>query len=233
MGLELVLLDWSGTVSDDRQPVYLAVARQMIEYGLSPPSFEEFYKNVQGSAVAWFSQFPHSSVPVDPNVINADYQRLFTAAANECETLMYDDVPEAFGRLRATGLPIAVISSHPTENLEHEAIRYGLRHHINEIIGNAKQKMPYISALAERYDAPKDRVIYVGDTTFDLLAAHEAGVLSVGITGPADKLRGYHTRERLMTANPHYLIETLLDLTDEKTLARCASHSSPLLITTL
>ena len=52
----------------------------------------------------------------------------------------------------------------------------------------------------------KDKVVYVGDTIFDLMFAREVGISFVGVTS------GYHSKEMLEKENPDDLLETFFEL---------------------
>ena len=55
---------------------------------------------------------------------------------------------------------------------------------------------------------PINSCIYVGDSHVDVIAARQAGMLSVAITG------GVASREKLAMYRPHYIIERLTQILD-------------------
>lgn len=69
-----------------------------------------------------------------------------------------------------------------------------------------KPNSKMISKVVEQLGVRIDEVIHVGDTIYDVMAAQQAGVKSIAITG------GAHGRELLESANPDYLINSFKEI---------------------
>lgn len=219
MGIGLFLLDWSGTVSDDRIPVHAAVCRQLAAYGLPQVSFPQFFLEAEMEPRKYFLK---KGVDLPAEQIFADYKRWYDEVCDEgIHAQVYADAANAFQTLHAQGKTVAIVSSHPAHNIWQEASRYGLHRFLAAVEGNARVKETAIASVMQRLGHSGD-ALYLGDTEFDVRAAHAAGVFAAAIAGPDGQQRGYHDRQRLLSAQPHYLLESLEDLTSEESLQRRA-----------
>ena len=103
---------------------------------------------------------------------------------------------------------LTVISSNVSMVIHVIFSRHGFNGCFKEILGadfgySKKEKILHAMNL---FQIDKNRTYYVGDTTGDIKEARLAGVKAVAVTW------GWHSRERLETTNPDYLIETPDDL---------------------
>lgn len=103
---------------------------------------------------------------------------------------------------------LTVISSNVSRVIHVIFSRHGFNGCFKEILGadfgySKKEKILHAMNL---FQIDKNRTYYVGDTTGDIKEARLAGVKAVAVTW------GWHSRERLETTNPDYLIETPDDL---------------------
>jgi phosphoglycolate phosphatase len=103
---------------------------------------------------------------------------------------------------------LTVISSNVSRVIHVIFSRHGFNGCFKEILGadfgySKKEKILHAMNL---FQIDKNRTYYVGYTTGDIKEARLAGVKTVAVTW------GWHSRERLETTNPDYLIETPDDL---------------------
>ncbi len=203
--LQLFLFDWSGTISDDRRPVYEANRRMRRGYGIPTVSFEEWIATVTGNA---YDAFLALGVDVTERELNENYlARLSEVVAEGVRPEAYLDAADAMAKLSALGHPIGVVSSHPQSHLSNEAERYGIHSRFDVISGDHRDKTPELVRLCAEYGVDPRSACYVGDMTFDVRAAKRAGMRSFAVT------TGYHPRELLETESPDGLFDSLTELT--------------------
>lgn len=118
----------------------------------------------------------------------------------------YPEVKEALKTVRGRGKKVAVLSSHPTENLHEEARLYSVDGLLDRVSGSCRDKVEGLRIICSDLNEPPPCTLYVGDTIYDIRSAKEAGCRSAGICG------GYHSRERLAGEDPDVLFEDLSDL---------------------
>ena len=202
--IKAVVLDWSGTVSDDRRLVWTANMAIFRHYGLEEIHLEEFITNAQGTVVAMAKTL---GIRDDPETIIQLYtDKLTEAKSKGIMPQPYSDAAETLAQLNSLGVNVMVLSSHPTAHLAEEAELFGLRHLIAKLVGDSYDKVAGLATILQELGLSKAEMLYAGDTTFDIRAANEVGVYSGGIS------TGYHTRERLASENPDFLFDSLREI---------------------
>jgi len=206
MVLKILASDWSGVVSDDRRPVYESNMRVLERYGKDRVPFDEWLRLSKASASELFV----SRGVKEPRGL--DYlERLYkdeldSVGRDGIVPTPYDDAFNAFLTLYEREIPITIISSHPEQNLRKEAQRYGLARFIKSMIGGSRDKTESILKVCEEMGVNPSEVLYVGDTIFDIKSGKKAGVRTGGIS------TGYHSRKRLESEEPDYLLDSLSEL---------------------
>ena len=99
---------------------------------------------------------------------------------------------------------LVIISSNASKTIGTMIGQFGFSPYFVEILGadvsvSKKEKIDH--ALA-RYGVDPQRTFYVGDTAGDIREARAAGIRSVAVAW------GWHSRERLLAAQPDFLVET-------------------------
>jgi phosphoglycolate phosphatase len=103
---------------------------------------------------------------------------------------------------------LTVISSNVSRVINTILARYGFNGCFREVLGAdfGYSKEEKILHAMNLFRTEKDRTYYVGDTVGDIKEARMAGVKTVAVTW------GWHSKEKLETINPDYLIENPDDL---------------------
>jgi phosphoglycolate phosphatase len=103
---------------------------------------------------------------------------------------------------------LVVISSNVSRVINDVLSRHGFDVCFRDVLGADfdYSKIDKIIHAMNSYQVEKDRTYYVGDTTGDIKEARLAGVKTVAVTW------GWHSKEKLDTVRPDYLIETGDDL---------------------
>ena len=204
----LFVFDWSGLVSDDRQPVYEANMALLKRFGKPTMSFEEWLPKTKLTAEAFLKS---QGVEVDPEEGYELYKRFYGEAIKRgVVPHVYPDAPGTLRFLKREGKKLAVLSSHPEENLRREAEEYGLTALFERFQCGVKDKRRGLIDTCKDLTTIRRYAVYLGDTIYDIQAAREAGIDSIGVA------HGYHTRDRLRTENPTYLIDHLSEIITAK-----------------
>ncbi len=103
---------------------------------------------------------------------------------------------------------LAVVSSNGSQTIEKALDSFGFTSYFQDILGSdfLFSKQEKIRHALSKYGVAPNRACYIGDTTGDIVEAKAAGVLSVAATW------GWHSREKLLSAAPDFLIDTPRDL---------------------
>ncbi len=204
MAIDSLIFDWSGVISDDRSPVYLANSRVLEDYGKPTMSFEEWLPRTTMTPIEFFN---NNGIHDDSDKLFALYRKYFTEVHDSgVNPFVYPDVANVLRFLEDKGLFLAVLSSHPVENLLREARLYDIDYFFDVFQGNSKDKAEGLVSLCAKNNLVPGQTLYTGDTIYDIQAAKKAGLLSAGIC------TGYHVRSRLEAEKPDFLFETFSDI---------------------
>jgi len=202
----LYIFDWSGTLSDDRKPVYEANMRILSDYGKDRMTYEQWLPRTTMGPVEFFQKY---GVAENPEALYRRYEAYYRQIKAEGNhPAMYPEVTQILTKLREQGKRIAIVSAHPERSLIEEIEAYGIGHLVDYVKGSARDKAAGITEVRERLGEGPQNTIYIGDTVYDIRSAKEAGVRSAAIT------HGYNTRDVLHEEHPEYLIDTLGELVE-------------------
>jgi len=127
------------------------------------------------------------------------------------EVTLYPGAIETLRKLRSRSLKIGIVTNNGRAGTDLTLKRYQLESYFDAVVTRddcAEMKpdgAPVRKVLKEMGVPPEDAIL-VGDGVMDILAAREAGLPSVAVaTGP-------FTKERLLQAEPDYLLGSVNDL---------------------
>ena len=202
----VLLFDWSGTISDDRQLVYETNQRLLEAYGQPRLSLAEWRDGREGWNAGNFLA-KEFNLPVAE--LYKQFSELLAKTKMELgEPEPYVGAVEAFKKL-SEGRRCEIVSSHPQEHLEREVRAYGISKYVQNIRGSVSDKVPVIRTAVQEAGVDPTQVLYIGDTVQDIRAARHAGV------GIASVTYGYHTEELLRTERPDVLVSSLDELASQ------------------
>jgi len=202
-GVQLIITDWSGVISDDRRMVYESNMRLLEKHGESRRTFESWLEASQLTCAAYLASV---GLRLDPAIVSEEYSAMLSTLRSEgFRPTVYPDAQEFV--LGVNGRPVVVVSSHPEDHLVTEANEYGLTSHIAYFSGSIVNKAEAITRVLSIF--LPSQALYMGDTVFDIRAAKQAGVTSVGIA------TGYHTKDRLVREAPDHVFSSLTELLAE------------------
>lgn len=204
MKFDAIIFDWSGTLSDDRRPVYEANKGMRSHYGLPSNTFEEFFYTARMTPIEFYRE---NGVTDSGDEIYALYRKFFQQSLEAgVRPHVYPEAHEVLCQIKNAGIPTAVVSSHPTIFLKQEAQEYLLAPFFEVLHGDARDKTVALKEVCQIMGVGRDKCLYVGDTTHDITSAREAGLTTAGVA------TGYHTREALENEHPDHLFSDLSEL---------------------
>jgi len=199
---QLYILDWSGTVSDDRRPVYEANMRVLHTFGKQTMTFEEWSALTAISAPEFFKS---QGIAAGAEELFNLYRKHYAFIKhNGSPPQVYTGVPALIRELRQRGRIVAVVSTHPEDEILEEAARYGIA--LDLIRGNLTEKVAALREVIKKFDCTEAETVFIGDTIYDIRAAKQAGVRAGAVTC------GYHAAEALLCEAPDYFGHSLSDI---------------------
>jgi phosphoglycolate phosphatase len=193
---KLFLFDFDGVVADSLEFYAAFMNRCLLEIGEEPFSRHDFLEIFEEN---FYEGIARKGIDV----------LIYTAtSANLARTLDYSTVApvkkiapvlEALMNDHILG----IISSNSHYAIGRLLAEFGYERYFKNILGQdfMLSKVDKICHATEQFKAGRDRTFYIGDTVGDIREAKQAGVGTVAVTW------GWHSREKLESASPDYLID--------------------------
>ena len=196
----LAIFDCDGTLVDSQHNICLAMEECFAAAGLDPPARERTRKVVGLSLVeAMRALLPESEVEFHASLAE-DYKRAFQAmrARGLAEEPLYEGVRELIDRLDAEGWLLGIATGKSDRGVALCLEHHGLAgRFITLQTADRHPSKPHPSmvdqAIADAGASPA-RTIVVGDTSFDMAMAVNAGATGIGAGW------GYHEAQELLEA---------------------------------
>ena len=207
-----VIFDLDGTLVDTLEDIADAMDRVLAAEGAPGHTYEE-YRYLIGRGIR---NLVTESLPAELRSVERIarcYERMIEDYGRNSlvKTRAYEGVPELVRALRAGGVLLAIHSNKadaPTQALVAALLDPADFVVVHGARSDAPLKPdPAVAlAIAERFELPPARVVYLGDSLVDMLTATAAGMIPVGA------LWGFRTREELVESGAAVVIEAPLDL---------------------
>jgi len=187
---DLIVFDWDGTVANSNQLIVNAIRNASLEVGLPQPT-EEAVKGIIGLGLREALIRLVGEIPEDKlQALVARYNVHYNAGENQI--VLFEGVAEAIPVLHDQGFKLGVATGKGRGGLNRALINSGLGQYfgatrcVDECYSKPHPEM--LLQLMDVLDATPDRTLMIGDTSFDLQMAENAGVSSLGVTYGAHSL---------------------------------------------
>ncbi len=187
---DLIVFDWDGTVANSNQLIVNAIRNASLEVGLPQPT-EEAVKGIIGLGLREALIRLVGEIPEDKlQALVARYNVHYNAGENQI--VLFEGVAEAIPVLHDQGFKLGVATGKGRGGLNRALINSGLGQYfgatrcVDECYSKPHPEM--LLQLMDVLDATPDRTLMIGDTSFDLRMAENAGVASLGVTYGAHPL---------------------------------------------
>ncbi len=219
--IKAITYDLDGTLIDSTDAIVLCFNHACDVLELKRPAREDIVRTIGHILEDQFRMLTTG----DPEVCVAEYRKHYATVCRDMTTLL-PGARETLERVRDAGLRIGFASSKRRDFCEVILEHLGVLDFFEVRIGphDVAEPKPHpasvIKAL-EGFGIGPDEMYFVGDTHFDVMAAHNAGVRCLCVT------TGYNTREQLEALEPEGVFDDLASLTDHLLANRSERASGP------
>lgn len=204
----LAIFDCDGTLVDSQASICLAMEHCFAGQKLEPPGRESIRRIVGLSLVEAIARLHPEAEDGLHRQMADEYKRLYlelrTAGQIEDEPL-YDGIAETIETLHAAGWRLGVATGKSDRGLIRVLEQHGLRHRFVTLqTADRHPSKPHpsmIEAAMAEAGASRATTAMIGDTSFDMAMAVNAGVHPIGVAW------GYHTRHDLVEAGAVHVVE--------------------------
>ena len=196
----LAIFDCDGTLVDSGATIQRALSAAFAQHGLELPPPEVSRKVIGLSLTEAMSALLPDASPEQHLALAEDYKRAFWTlrAAGEVEEPLFDGVLDLLDALEQDGWLLAVATGKSDRGLKHCLESHGIHARFVSLqTADRHPSKPHPSmvseAIADGGAAPETSIV-VGDTSFDMAMAVNAGAAAIGAGW------GYHDAEELLAA---------------------------------
>ena len=203
----LCVLDCDGTLVDGQHAIIEAMAAAFSSQGMATPAAEA----VRGVVGLSLTEAVAALVPgADPAVwarIAEAYRDAFADQRRRGDVLepLYPDAREALDALDGDGWLLAIATGKSLRGLRETLAMHGLERRFVSLqtpdAAPGKPAPDMVLRAAAEAGAEAASTVVVGDTTFDVLMARNAGAVAVGVAW------GYHPTDRLISAGAAVVVD--------------------------
>ncbi|MDA7677486.1 HAD family hydrolase [bacterium] len=202
------IFDLDGTLVDSSAEIHEAAASVCSAKSLEIPSIE-YIRRMTGSPPRIFF-LDHGCDETDVEDLVVDFRAHLASHAGDPECVFPSVVP-LLEHLRQLSIRMSLATTKPTQLASNLLERYGLSSFFSHVQGTDPplQHKPHpdiLLACISKFSTGK--AVMVGDTVFDVNAAHSAGIDSIAVCS------GAHSSEQLSEVRPNFLLASLQGLTD-------------------
>ena len=206
---QLIIFDWDGTLMDSAQKIANCIKAAAREIGLEEPGDQQA-KNIigLGLAEAMHILFPKLSEAQNRKLVDA-YRHQFVVA-DQTQQGLFQGVEQGLQALAESGALLAVATGKARAGMQRVFAEIDLEHlFVASRCADETRSKPHPQMLLELLDYtaidPKNTIM-VGDTTFDMDMAKNAGVHGLGAA------YGVHDETALRAAQAVEVLHSFLDI---------------------
>lgn len=204
---KIVLFDLDGTLTDSGEGIINCAALALEHFGLPLPSREEMRAFVGPPLYESFQRF---GIPADQTDEAIRVYRSRYIPIGMFENTPYSGVKELLEALKREGCALYVATSKPEEMSVTILERFGLAPYFDRICGastdTSRSTKDAVIAYLLECSGPKEDMVMVGDTKYDVLGARAHGIPCIGVSW------GYGSVEEMLEAGAVGIADSMAQL---------------------
>ena len=216
--IKTIILDFDGTLGNTKGIILRTMQATLKEMNLPERTDEQCAAMIGLPLKQCFTRlYPDYETTVVDDALGDEcariYRRLFDEFNLPGTVPLFPHIVDTIRELHELGIRLTVASSRSHMTLDSYVSDLGLSPYITYILGvedvaDAKPGPGPVQKTLEDFGLSAEECLVVGDTKYDILMAHNAGVKGVGVT------YGNGSREELTAAGAEWLIDDFAELAE-------------------
>jgi phosphoglycolate phosphatase len=207
---KLAIFDFDGTLADSASGIVDVMKEVVAEYSLSDQLLNQWSHLIGVPLLRQMEiLFPDKGAAFHEEVANR-YRDIYDHKVIEICPL-FPDLTHMLDRLSDERVLVTIATSKRKHLVEEVLHHHNLGKFFVMIVGaqeveNHKPHPESVHLTIDNLNVPKHETVVIGDSSFDLDMARNAGVDAIGVT------TGIHTREMLQKSSPRYIVDSLKEV---------------------
>ena len=203
------IFDFDGTIADTIGGIVATMQETFRLHGREMPSVDDI-KGVIGLRLDDCMRGLGIADEGEVTELCATYRRIFPDIAMS-KIELFPEVKETLTELHKQGKRLAIATSRNKHSLTDIMKRHGVLDYFDLLVsasdGYAPKPAPdMVLGILDKLDINESETLVIGDTTFDIDMGNKAHCWTCAVT------YGNHTRERLMTAQPNFIVDNFCEV---------------------
>ncbi len=210
--LKLAVFDCDGTLVDSQSTIVRTMAYAFSEHGRPAPLADEVRRVIGLPLLEAIARLGADLDSTLHEAIRASYARAFfdLRTQGDVHEPAFPGMADALDALESSGWLLGIATGKSRRGLEATLAPYGwssrfVTKQTSDVAAGKPNPEMLLRAMAEAGVASRNTVM-IGDTSFDMLMARNAGVFAVGVAW------GYHDPGELREAGAHVIVERFGEL---------------------
>ncbi len=181
-----VLFDLDGTLINSKPGITKCAQYALEAFGIIEPDADKLECFIGPPLVDSFQEYYGFSPEKAREAVDKYRERYHKTGIFECE--LYPDVEAVLKRIKEMGYRMGLASSKPEVSCKRILEHFGLEGYFDEVVGatldgRIDSKISVLREAIRRLEITDlSQLCLVGDTSFDVLGAKEAGIACIGVT---------------------------------------------------
>ena len=207
---KLAIFDFDGTLVDSAPGIVEVMREVVVEYGFSDETLELWSHLIGVPLLRQIEILFPDHKPEFHQEVTARYRDIYDLKAIEICPL-FPGLEEMLRGLRKAEILISIASSKRRHLIDNLLEYHSLTHYFDMIVGASevtkhKPEPESVFITLEKLNVAARDAVVIGDSSFDLDMARNAGVDAIGVT------TGIHTREHLAKSEPKHIVSSLPEM---------------------
>ena len=206
---DLIVFDWDGTLMDSERKIVRCMSAAAADLGLVDPGADAIRQIIGlGLDEAMEALFPQAPAALRQH-LTLRYREHFLGL-DQTDMPLFPGVEEGLPRLTQEGFLLAVATGKGRRGLDRVLDETGTRRYFaatrcaDESFSKPHPGM--LEDILEQTGVPRDRALMVGDTTYDMLMARNAGIAALAVS------YGAHGRAQLLECAPLGCVDSFAEI---------------------